>query len=175
MIGDIINAGYTAYKDVVASSQRVQGLKLSQQVLLRSYYFEVCLNLDLLSVVEFDKLDSLKVYSPSVLVMLSSLETQVAAAIFLSDDETSVKLYEFLSLTGNVEETSEESEKTEQIDKSVLDAIRFTLQKITVLQKLSAIKSEPEADILKTMRLKVRMNNIKEHLLFIRKQIESRL
>jgi len=174
MLVEIIGAGYAACKDVVASSQRVQALRLSREALLRSYYFEVCTNLDLLSVIDIDKLDSQKVYSPSVFAMLSSLETQVAAAIFLSDDETSVHLFKFLSQSGKVEETPEDGEKTEPIDKSVLDAIRFTLQKITVLQKLSALQSEPDADLLKNMRLKVRMKNIKEHLLFIRKQIESR-
>jgi len=169
----ILETGYTMVKDLLLSYQRMKNIKFSKDALLRSYYFEVCTNLDVLDVIDIDKLQGQKVYSPAVFSILESLEIQIAALIVFSDDETVKELFKNLSKKSPVKETSEDnSEKVNNKKKSVLEAVLFTLQKITVLQKLSKLKSEKDEDILKNMRLKVRLNNIKEYLLFIKKQIE---
>jgi len=160
-------------KDLLSASLRMKELKMSQDALMRSYYFEVCTNLDVLAVIDAERLKKLPVNSPAVSSMLSRLETQMAAAIIFSDEDTAKKLYDFISISGRVQEISEDGNTSKKLGKSVLEAISFTLQKIIVLQKISAFQSEKDEVILKNLRLKIRIENIREHLIFIKKRIES--
>ena len=176
MLGDIFGTGYTMVKDLLSVSARMKDLKLSKNALLRSYYFEIVTNLELLSVINKEALGKLSVNSPAVCSVFQNLEIQIGAFIVFSDDAAAKNLYEFLDSKGVVKETDEDAADTKSQGnrkKTTLQAVDFTLRKITVLQKLSAFKGETDKDILNAMRLKIRVENITEHLLFIRKKLEE--
>ena len=135
MLGELIQTAYTAGKDIYSAYKQMNDLKLSQEALLRSYYFEVCSNLDILKVIDEKKLKSMTVNSAPVFSMLACLETQIAAAVLFSADTAHTTLYDFLTASGTVDEIKEEDETTRKRTKTVLGAVQFTLQKITVLQK----------------------------------------
>ena len=173
MIDGLINTGYTIVKDILSYPAKMKDLKLSADTLLRSYYFELCTNLDILDVIDSKKLKGLPVNSRAVFSMLAALEIQVASAIVFSDGDAEKKIYSLLSKSGKVEELSETDGTSKEMKKSVLEAMHFTLCKISALQKLSAFESEKDKDILKNIRLGVRIENIRTHLLYIRKQIDT--
>jgi hypothetical protein len=163
---------YTVAKDLITAAKQVNDLKLSREALLRSYYVEVRSNLDILDVLDTEKLKALPVNDPRVFSMLACLETQIAASILCSSDEVAKKLYSFFSTAGKVDNV-EEDKKKKKNTKTVLEAVQFTMQKIIVLQKLSTVKMEDDKDVLKTLRLGKRVDNIKQNLLFIAGKIKA--
>jgi hypothetical protein len=137
---------------------------------MRSLYFEVCTNLELLDAVDIEKLGS-GADAPGTATLLCSLETGISATVVLSENGPATELYGLLTLSGEVKETEDEG-TAKRPKKTVLEAIFFCLRKITVLQKLSSVETKDEA-VIKRLRLNVRIANIKENLLLVKKQIEG--
>jgi hypothetical protein len=111
---EIIDTFFMIYDRIVKNANDINCLKLSKHALLRTYYFEVISNLELLNVIDTKKLNNRSVNSPSVFSIVKNLEIQFAA-----------------------------------------------------------FKADKEEDIINTLRLKVRVENIREHLDFIRKRLNE--
>ena len=171
MVFNFIETGLMIYDRVVKGAEDIKALKLSKKALLRAYFFEVNTNIELLKVIDIKKLKTLKVNSPSVFSIAKNLEIQIAASIVFSDDAAPKELFEFLSRKGNVKETGEEAANQNEQNKTVLQAIDFTLRKIIILQKLSTFKGEEGENIVNTLRLKTRVENIWENLAFVRSKL----
>jgi hypothetical protein len=168
-----IEVGFTPIDKVIDSVVRYRALKLSRDTMLRLYYFEVCNNLELLHVLakkfESDETSKL-VNNPTVITMLSNLEVQTAYAILFSNDAVSRKLFKFLS---DYSKSSEKDKTKIKWKKSVLEAIMFTVKRIIILQKLSSFNDEQSKDMIENLRVKVRFDNIRANLQFIRKVIKD--
>ena len=172
MIGIIENGIMLAGK-LAGMAADYKTMKLSKKAMLRAYYFEVISNLDLLDVIDTDKLRNLTIYSSAVISIVNNLEIQIAAAIVFSNDAVAKKLFDFLSRRGDIEETAETDIASETLNKTILQAIDFTLRKITLLQKLSSFKDEADEEIINKLRIKVRLDNIRKHLRFIKKTLDD--
>jgi hypothetical protein len=168
MVGDIISTAYTAGKDLISSVQRFKEIKMTRAAMLRAYHFEVQSNLDLLNFIDTTKLKELRINSPEAFSVVNNLEIQFAASILFCEGSEGQDLYTFLSKKGNVAEKDEDNQSENDINKTILEAILFTVRKVTILQKLSSFCNEKDNDIFNAMRLGVRLSNIKTHLNFIR-------
>jgi len=171
---ELIETGLTLADRVIRGVEELKKIKISRKTLLRSYYFEVTTNLELLNVINIEMLKTLSVNSPAVNSVFQNLEIQIGAYILFSEEKKANDLFEFLNATDNVEETEDETADDRQKKKelkSVKKAIDFTIRKITILQKLSSMKSEADAEIIKEIRLKMRVENIIANLELISKKL----
>jgi hypothetical protein len=77
----------------------------------------------------------------------------MAASILFADDRVSKKLFLLLEKEGQVDEENEEGAEGKKPDnpKTVLQAMLFTIDRITLLQKL--VSFPPEQVLLKPLRL----------------------
>jgi len=170
MIGEFV---YTMGKDLITSAQRFRELHLSRTAMLRAYHFEVQSNLDLLDFIDTTRLKELEVNSPEVFSIVSNLDISIAVSILFCEGSQGQSLYDFLDKKGKVDEKSEDNKSEESLDKSILEAVLFTVRKITLLQKLASLRNEKDTSILNAMRLSVRLNNIKKHLVFIKTTLDK--
>jgi hypothetical protein len=179
---DQIGAGFSIASGIFGAIQNYRTLALSKKSLLRAYYFEVSANIDLLSIINVNKLTNTKVNDPEFASLVRGLDFQIAASILFGDgdDGNSIynELYKLLEKTGNVKEQNEESGKVRSPipKKSILQAMIFTIRRINILQKLVAVSagdSEPENTLLHNLLLKVRITNIKNHLEFIKQELRK--
>jgi len=167
--------GFMIADRIVKGVEEVKNLKLSKKVLLRAYYFEIITNLELLNVINMEAVKKLSINSPSVYSLFQNLEIQIGASIVFSDDNIPREVFDFLYRKGSIKETNDEAckaaQKSKTTNKTVLQAIDFTLRKITVLQKLASFREETDEKVIDTLRLKIRVENIIEHLEFIKKNL----
>jgi hypothetical protein len=166
LIGALISAGLPLAEKIFGAAARAKTLNLSFAAQMRALYFEVTTNLRTLDVIDAGKL------SPRNLAALAaSLEIETSAAILFSDDTGNDKTRNFLAIQGKVEEENEEVEKPAgKKQKTVLRALLFIVQRVVALQKIAAVYSS-EDSILTGVRVPVRINNIKQHLVFVKKKL----
>jgi hypothetical protein len=171
LISGVSGVALPLMEKAFGAAARAKALNLSFTSILRSLYFEISTNLRTLAVIESDKL------RPGNLAALASaLEIEACAAILFADDPANTEAQNFLALRGKVEETAEDQGEGEAAalkhQKTVLHALLFIVQRIAALQKIAAVYSNrDEEKVLINVRVPVRIRNIREHLLFIKKKL----
>jgi hypothetical protein len=159
--------GFTVVDRLLGAVQNYKALKYSKKSALRAYFFELSANLRLLNQVDEGALKNAEANAPGFVALVNNLEILMAASILFTDDATSKKLFLLLEEAGPVDEENEEgAEAKRPIQKTVLQAMLFTVNRITLLQKLAAFPSEPA--LLKPLRLGVRIKNITAHLVLLK-------
>jgi len=177
----VISTANTAlnFFDIVYSKvENIKNKNLSTQNYLRAYYFEVVNNLELLSIVNTKKFASLSVNSTLFQKFINKLDTQIGATILFTEniDKTS-DLYKLLKTKGRIENKNkmlivnnkglEQSYSGKILYENILQAISFTVVKIEVLKRLSALDSE-EVEYINKILLEKRIVNIKQRFIMIK-------
>ena len=153
---DVINTAANAlnFFDLVYSKvEIVKSKKLTQQNYLRAYYFEVINNLELLNVINITKFRTIDISSSLFQKFIARLDTQIGATILFSEDiDTGSNLYKLLKTKGRIENKNKVItiyQKGKEVNctgkilyENVLQAISFTVVKIEVLRRLSALDSD---------------------------------
>jgi hypothetical protein len=168
MIAETIGAAMPLAEKIFGAAARVKALNFSFTSILRSLYFEITANLGTLAVIESDKL------KPGNLAALASaLEIETCAAVLFADDSANAKAQNFLAIQGKVEESGEGDDKpAAKRQKTVLQALLFIVQRVTALQRISAVYSGGDKEsVLIKVKVPVRIRNIQEHLLFVKRQL----
>ena len=158
-------------------------IKKDTTTFLRLLYLEILGNLEILNVIDFKAYKSLKPNDPNIKSLIKLLSTNVSEAIFYKEDDTkNAGLYEKLRKQGQVknkerklmklEDGQERLVKGKFIYENVLQAISFTVVKINLLRELSNLKDE-ELEILKPIKVDVRLLNINQRLLMIKSSLDK--
>lgn len=178
---DVINTAANAlnFFDLVYSKvEIVKSKKLTQQNYLRAYYFEVINNLELLNVINITKFRTIDISSSLFQKFIARLDTQIGATILFSEDiDTGSNLYKLLKTKGRIENKNKVItiyQKGKEVNctgkilyENVLQAISFTVVKIEVLRRLSALDSD-EKEYVHNILLEKRIVNIKERFVMIK-------
>ena len=178
---DVINTAANAlnFFDLVYSKvEIVKSKKLTQQNYLRAYYFEVINNLELLNVINIAKFRTINISSSLFQKFIARLDTQIGATILFSEDiDTGSNLYKLLKTKGRIENKNKVItiyQKGKEVNctgkilyENVLQAISFTVVKIEVLRRLSALDSD-EKEYVHNILLEKRIVNIKERFVMIK-------
>ena len=154
-------------------AEKTRDRELTGKAMLRAYYIEVRGNLDLLGSLSKTALKDHAVNSPAFSAIVNRLETRIAEAI-LTDDETAREngLFQILQTTNAVSSESSGEVSAGVTYRNVLEAVSFTLVKITILRKLSSLTDE-EKTILHGIRLARRVENLKTRLESVLKTLRS--
>jgi len=177
----VINTAANAlnFFDLVYSKvEIVKSKKLTQQNYLRAYYFEVINNLELLNVINITKFRTIDISSSLFQKFIARLDTQIGATILFSEDiDTGSNLYKLLKTKGRIENKNKVItiyQKGKEVNctgkilyENVLQAISFTVVKIEVLRRLSALDSD-EKEYVHNILLEKRIVNIKERFVMIK-------
>jgi hypothetical protein len=146
-------------------------------------YLEVLKNIEILNVIDFKAYKALKPNDPNIKSLVSLLETSVAEAIFFKEDDTrNSNLYEKLRKQGQVknrekkllklEDGQERLVKGKYIYENVLQAVSFVVVKIDLIRELSELRDE-ELQILKPVKIDIRLININQRLLMIKSSLDK--
>lgn len=158
-------------------------IKQDTTTFLRLLYLEVLGNLEILNVIDFKAYKALKPNDANIKSLIKLLSTNVAEAIFYKEDDTkNADLYEKLRKQGQVknkerkllklEDGQERLVKGKYIYENVLQAISFVVVKINLLRELSELKNE-ELEIIKPIKIDVRLLNINQRLLMIKSLLDK--
>ena len=158
---------------------KYQQIKKDTTTFLRLLYLEVLGNLEILNKAYKD----LKPNEPNVKSLTRLLSTNVSEAIFYKEDDTkNANLYEKLRKQGQVknkerklvklEDGQERLVKGKFIYENILQAISFVVVKINLLRELSKLKDE-ELEILKPIKIDIRLLNINQRLLMIKSLLDK--
>ena len=168
MFDTLLNLGVSALGKYFSAANDYKALLESKTVALRALYLEIQANIDLLDIIKLDNITKEKVYSKSIKSIISNLEMQMIASVIFSDNAVSKELAKQFAFYKDIEETAENDNKKKKVKKTPLQAMVFILRKTSILQKLASYEDEEDKDIVSTLRLKVRITNIKTHLLFLK-------
>jgi hypothetical protein len=162
MVNQLVDFAAKALGRLAENAEQDYTRRLDGAALLRSYFIELAANLDLLDCLEDSALKSVQPGSPAFAALAVRLETRIAEVI-LTEGEAARPggLYEVLRQTGGAEA------QKGAVYANVLEAVAFTLTKITVLKKLSSLTGE-ESALLHGIDLSKRIGNLKKRLLSIK-------
>ncbi|GHU87717.1 hypothetical protein FACS189476_03600 [Spirochaetia bacterium] len=148
---------------------------------IRSYYFEVNKNLDVLKTIDIKSLKDEEITSPAFQKIITSLETEIGASLLFKDLKKHKKIFNLLNTTLEIcgddkndltletdDDTAEQKSAPKQVTVQVLRAMWFTINKIELLKTLSTLDG---TTFRHTFRLNVRLYNIEERLKQIRIQL----
>lgn len=169
--------------NVLERVDRVKSRKLSAESWLRSYYFEVIGNVELLEALDFKKLGAVEVASPGFRKIIARIETEIGLSILFSDKiDPASGLFRLLTAKGKMENrggallVSRKGKETPYAGKvlyeSVLQAVSFTVVKTEVLKKLASFDSD-EREFLRGILLRRRLLNIRERFIMIKNVMDS--
>ena len=168
---------------LIDKMDKYKQIKKDTTTFLRLLYLEVLRNIEILNVIDFKAYKALNPNDPNIKSLIKLLETSVAEAIFYKEDNTkNANLYEKLRKQGQVknkerklmklEDGQERLVKGKFIYENVLQAISFVVVKIDLLRELSELKNE-ELEILKPIKIDVRLLNINQRLLMIKSSLDK--
>ena len=168
---------------LIDKMDKYKQIKKDTTTFLRLLYLEVLRNIEILNVIDFKAYKALRPNDPNIKSLIKLLETSVAEAIFYKEDNTkNANLYEKLRKQGQVknkerklmklEDGQERLVKGKFIYENVLQAISFVVVKIDLLRELSELKNE-ELEILKPIKIDVRLLNINQRLLMIKSSLDK--
>lgn len=169
---------------IIQKIEKYQKIKQDTTAYLRLLYLEVLNNLEVLKTINFDKYSNIKVNDVKVKTLLKLLQTDITESVFYKSSENpNTELYEKLKKKGKVEnkgrellKTTEKGEdikiKSQFVYENILQAISFVVTKVELMKKYSSL-ADDEIEILKTMNLRVRLININQRLLMIKKVMDD--
>lgn len=169
---------------LIQKFEKYQKLKQDTTAYLRLLYLEILNNLEVLKTINFDKYSNIKANDTRIKTLLKLLQTDIAESIFYkSTDNPNTELYDKLKKKGKVENKSYELLKTTTkgddvkiknrfVYENVLQAISFVVTKVELMKKYAEL-SEQEMEIIKNMNIRVRLININQRLLMIKKVMDS--
>ncbi len=169
---------------VIQKFEKYQKIKQDTTAYLRLLYIEVLNNLEVLKTINFDKYSNIKANDARVKTILKLLQTDISESVFYkSVDNPNAELYEKLRKKGKVENKGQDLLKTTVkgddvkiknrfVYENILQAISFVVTKIELMKKYSNL-TEEEMDIIKNMNLRVRLININQRLLMIKKVMDD--
>jgi hypothetical protein len=169
---------------VIQKIEKYQKIKQDTTAYLRLLYLEVINNLEVLKTINFDKYSNIKANDTKVKTILKLLQTDISESVFYkSSDNPNTELYDKLKKKGKVENKGRELLKTtvkgddvkiksQFVYENILQAISFVVTKVELMKKYSTL-TEEEMEILKIMNLRVRLININQRLLMIKKVMDE--
>ena len=150
-------------------------LKGNKKAILRSLFFEVQTNIEVLNTLNVKGIFAKDLSSENVKLLFDQLDTSISEAILFGyNDEDKSSNFEYLK-TSSVIDYKPESYQEEKSgkkgleDKTVIAKLYFVVKKVKTLQNLSQI----DPKYLKNIRVKVRLDNIKNHLLSVEKTLRN--
>ncbi len=169
---------------VIQKFEKYQKIKQDTTAYLRLLYIEVLNNLEVLKTINFDKYSNIKPNDAKVKTILKLLQTEISESVFYkSADNPNAELYDKLRKKGKVENKGQDLIKTTLkgddvkiknrfVYENILQAISFVVTKIELMKKYSTLTDE-EMEIIKNMNLRVRLININQRLLMIKKVMDD--
>lgn len=169
---------------VIQKFEKYQKIKQDTTAYLRLLYIEVLNNLEVLRTINFDKYSNIKANDARVKTILKLLQTDISESVFYkSTDNPNAELYDKLRKKGKVENKGHDLLKTTVkgddvkiknrfVYENILQAISFVVTKIELMKKYSNLTDE-EMVIIKNMNLRVRLININQRLLMIKKVMDD--
>ncbi|MDR1175521.1 MAG: hypothetical protein LBK83_08650 [Treponema sp.] len=172
-----INNGIQFANFVIGIVDRFQTTKLTRQNRLRACYLETLNNLALIETIDEAALKKADVFTPAFIAVVNALEIQSTVLVLFSSEEgKNTDVYGFLDKKGKIplEEFNEKTQKDIKNLKyeNITDALFFIVTGIAVLQKLCAAPPETK-DMIRNLRLQVRIKNIKERSWLVRKILKE--
>jgi hypothetical protein len=138
---------------------------------LHACYFEARLNLDLIGSIKMDAINGTE-GTAAFAELVNSFETSAILAMVAGSNRSEYnKMVKLLAKrwqppTGIESEEPDDKDKDKDI-KDVLENFSFAARKIEALRRISRIAGKKDAEFLNSLRLKVRLENIKLALLSI--------
>lgn len=147
--------------------------------MLRTYYMEVTANIEFLKLVNFKELRREPANSRRFRLILANLCNDVALRLLFHDQNTGDNdMYRFLQKQGEIKNVGKKISKViggtelrtqdKVIYEHVLQAVSFTVVKLDALKKLS---SYDDLDMLRTIFLDVRLENLLQRYLMIQDEL----
>jgi len=180
---EIAESSITLIDKLIDKIDKYKQIKKDTTTFLRLLYLEVLGNLEILNVIDFKAYKTLNPNDPNIKSLIKLLSTNVSEAIFYKEDDTkNADLYEKLRKQGQVknkerkllrlEDGQERLVKGKFIYENVLQAISFVVVKINLLRELSKLQNE-ELEILRPIKIDVRLLNINQRLLMIKSLLDK--
>ncbi len=148
-------------------------LKGNKKAIIRSLFFEVQSNIEILNTLNVKGVFTKDLASDNVKLLFDQLDISISEAIlFGSNDEDKSSNFEYLKTSSVIDYRpesyqEEKSGKKGLENKTVIAKLYFVVKKVKTLQNLSNI----DPSYLKNIRVKVRLDNVKNHLLSIEKTL----
>lgn len=148
---------------------------------LRLLYLEVLSSLDLINALKASVLKGIPPNDPAFRKFTGMLKTEMAEAVFCSDDEGQ-ELYERFKKKGKVNNLGKRLRQVKNgketrvsgnfIYENVLQALSFYVQKTGFLKQISQL-DDTEIALIHPLMLETRLINIRQRLLMIKTVMES--
>ena len=135
--------------------------KMDTNMYLRQIYFELKLNKELLDHVDIQKIENKQQASESIKCIIRLFKTEISEGIFYKLKHDVYKKLEKTKDVNYYDETSDSEKSTTIKGDSLINHIRFVVEKISSLKLLLSIEDNT---YLTPFYLKVRLINIKNHL-----------
>jgi len=162
----MINSGLSALMQVMNMITKFRTDLINEKGFLYAIDFETRLNLDILSALNFDKLN-IKNAAPAFAELVNSFETDATLALVAGNDRTDwKKLIELVNKNwkGTAVLEPEEKDSPKEAIKDALDAFSFVARKIEALKRIARV-AEKNAIFLKEINVKTRLKNLNKALL----------
>lgn len=152
--------------------EKIKALKFNKEAIIRQYYFEVCQNLEFISLLKLEEKRDFIDVGPEFEKIMNCISIDMAIAImYLNNSWAYRKVYkEFLKIEPEKDDIFKEKDEEENV-KNLYEAMVFTIKKINILKLISS--SGLSADNLHNIYVRDRLNNIYANLLIIRKGLKK--
>jgi len=164
---------------VVKGVKFLHDSKVSDDCFIRAYYFEVTKNIEILKLIDFDKIDKEEINSESFKSLINSLNIEIGSALLCTDEKYRKNIVAFLKEGLQIQAPKDKSFDLENDDEkavselqiNVLKAAWFTVNKIDLLRSLSNL----EGNVFnRNFRIKVRLKNILERFVHIQIKLSEK-
>lgn len=181
---NMIGKSIDIVSQTIEKIEQYRKLKSHKATYLRLLYLEVLFNMEILNTIEFKNLKDVLPNDIKVKVVIDLLETSIAEGIFYkNEDSADVDIYKSLEKKGKLdnvhkqlyilEKGIEKQVQNNHIYINVLQAISFIVMKIKILQRLSELKDEELSEVVKSLKLDIRLININQRLLMIKQTMDK--
>jgi hypothetical protein len=157
----MFDSGLSALMQVMNTITKFRTDLINEKGFLYAVDFETRLNLDILSALNFDKLNT-KDLTPAFAELVNCFETEATLALVAGNDRTDwKKLLELVNKNwkGSSVLEPEDKDSPKEAIKDALDAFSFVARKIEALKRIARI-AEKNPVFLKEINLKTRLKNL---------------
>ncbi len=150
-------------------------LKGNRKAILRSLFFEIQTNIEILNTLNVKGIFAKDLASENVKSLFDQLDVSISEAILFGyNDEDKSSNFQYLKASSEIDYRpesyqEEKSGKKGFENKTVIAKLYFVVKKVKTLQNLSKI----DPKYLKNIRVKVRLDNINNHLVSIEKTLRN--
>ena len=160
----MINTVFNIADKTIGYVKQWQQLKSSKEALLRSLFFEVQSNLEVFKALNDNSITNEQFHQEGTRMIFQMLDTSVSEAIlFGAESPKEYRNFKYLQKKRDIIFQDEKKKKQITEYKSLTEIMYFIVKKTKALRNLSTI----DKDLLKKLRINIRMSNISNHLKII--------